>query len=107
MSISSLALSRVSFVSTLLVLAATLIACGPAGMCDDVPAASTQHFVVSGTRAAELLAAADGGAGRPCLEECTAHPHTGTANGVSNCSVDAPTDGGVGLTCVYGGFACR
>ncbi len=107
MSISSFPLARLSFASTLLVLAATLVACGPAGMCDDVPAASTQHFVVSGTRAAELLAAADGGSGWTCREECGAHPHTGTANVVSNCSVDAPTDGGVGLTCVYGGIPCR
>jgi hypothetical protein len=72
----------------------------------DAPPPQTEHFVITEARAATLVAAAAGtGLGPQCYEDCAAMPHT-AAGAVLSCGIGAPTDGGVGLTCMYG-WACR
>ena len=107
MSFLSFSLARRSALALLLAAATPVAACGPPGMCDDVDPRQTEHFVITEARAAILVAAAaDGGYGPTCHDECATIPHVAAADSTSSCSVDAPMDGGVGLTCVYG-WLCR
>ena len=81
--------------------AVSLAGCGTkrTSACNGVPPPHTEHYVISEERAAVLLAAADGGDGTLCRDECNSAPHTYW--GATNCSVGGPTDGGVDLTCEF------
>ena len=80
---------------------ASVVGCGHTDSCEDPdPTVHTAHVVISEARAAALVATADGGYGASrCNDDCGPRPHPYSL--VGSCTVGAPVDGGVALSCVF------